>query len=511
MNRRCPGKNGIVPMSVSAPVVDERIGRAVRVLLAIAGATALLWLRDALPRPAEVQATLRSVETFADASADQVTLLRQQLDQARQPFTADRVAELRGRAEQFARLARARPLDADALEALRDALDAAGRGTSSLASLARPELIAALDRTLEQAADWANRLGPAGLRASQELDQATRGLETTAKGLVELTHAAQLDFQPLQVVHDALDHLDRGLQATRDALDPQAIHTLQDALNSARKVSDNAHAITRDLAARWIPLMGNPWRDRLTNAAQGLCEISASLDAMRTELDARARLVPRIHESLEAARVVVAQTRGSLAVALAQRERVEPLARALPDQAARIAKVLPKLTGEITDLLRQSHRLIELAEALQEGREPLRKAADGLPRIQAGLKGSSAVLIASARRLDDLLVHRDEFETAQDAWERLAADFAESLPDQSIQLRERLDLLESSLTQTHISLEHLRRVTPATLNSADAFLQRLGWILLGCAGLLSSEALRQLVLIGRATRTRYARPVEPTA
>jgi DNA repair ATPase RecN len=151
---------------------------------------------------------------------------------------------------------------------------------------------------------------------------------------------------------------------------------------------------------------------------------------------------------------------------LNQRDKIDGVLRDVPLRTARLAESLPKLTGDLTKLLRETKHLKSVAEALAQIRESLDAAADKWPGVKLALEHTAKILKASADRLDHIVKNRAEYEASVKQSTELAETFSRAVPlitDQvSIQLAEQ----EKSLRDLELSLDEAGETIPAFRQSS---------------------------------------------
>jgi hypothetical protein len=168
---------------------------------------------------------------------------------------------------------------------------------------------------------------------------------------------------------------------------------------------------------------------------------------------------------------VVSSTRQALATALKQQEKVEPLLKDVPREAARLAEDLPRLGSELAKVLRETARLKEVGALLREAQKGVDAAAARWPELRQNLGKSAVILRAARKQLRDALADTKQIEAAMRQTLDLTRLFAAALPLLTEQLEEGLRQQEHSLAELGDSLDEVTRALPPAAASAGRLLQ----------------------------------------
>ncbi len=205
--------------------------------------------------------------------------------------------------------------------------------------------------------------------------------------------------------------------------------------------------------------------------AEGLRRVSRGAAAARTELDSLGVDLPKLQESLKESRTVAKTTWDALGTALRQQDQAEELLKDAPEHAARLADELPKLSSDLSKVLRDTKRLRETSGLLREAQQGLETAAARWPALRKTLSDSARLLRATQGQMQNALAHHDDYDKAMNQTILLARTFSAALPLMTEQLEDQLREQEDSLQSLGDSIDRTTAVLPAWDRTASRALE----------------------------------------
>src|SRR5262249_34213968 len=194
--------------------------------------------------------------------------------------------------------------------------------------------------------------------------------------------------------------------------------------------------------------------------AEGMRKAALGAVAAGKEMDQLAMDLPEIRDSLLESCHLVDKVRDALALALESQDKIEPLLKEVPNHAARLAEDLPKLSTDLSRMLRDTQRLKEVATALLQAQKGIDAAVAGWPELRTTLSRLAVVLRATHNQLDQAMQHRHEYEAAMQQTVQVADTFATLLPLITDQLDGRLGEEERTLTELADGLDEVGAALP---------------------------------------------------
>src|SRR5262249_37145123 len=220
--------------------------------------------------------------------------------------------------------------------------------------------------------------------------------------------------------------------------------------------------------------------------AEGMRKAAAGAKAANQEMNSLAQDLPKLRASLDDSRQIVEKTRAALATALKQQDKLEPLLKDMPAQAARLAEELPRLGGDLARILRDTNRLKEVAAGLRQAQKGIDTAVARWPEVRTTLGRMATLLGATRDQLDQALNHRSEYEAALQQTVLVGETFTAMLPLFTEQIDGRLDEEEQALGELGQSLEEVQAALPVYEQAARNVLQTgrwLAWLVAAIVGL----------------------------
>ncbi len=466
-------------------------------ILEFAIAAVLVSLGWQLPRTAEVEESFDRADQVTRRAGDQVRLSRQQLHALRRPQVQQLADRLRKQTHVVTRDLRARAIDYEKVAAMRDALGKAADGLDRSAKGVEAVPVAELRDGLGDLASYLDRgVVPTAEKSADDLDQSVKGLHDDARHLEELLRTATPDLKTAREVHDSLARFGEGLERMRASLQLRRLARMREGFRGLETaLSTGAGQVERvagytypDVQMRGLrpQVSMKPFWPEGGEIAQGLRKAADGVSAAGKELDDMSADLPKMLESLDESRKLVDRTRESLAVALRQQEKLEPVLKAMPDRAAHLAVTLPRLGEDLARLLRGTSRLRDLARLLRNTQKVLDLAVIHAPELRDGLVRSADLLRSTRDQLDQVVQNRQQYEAAMSESIRLAETLSTLLPLLAQQLSTHLEEqdrglgdLEKSIDEVSVALPAYEKTTVCLLDTGRI----LAWLVALTVGL----------------------------
>ncbi|HJT78221.1 MAG TPA: hypothetical protein VJ739_13540 [Gemmataceae bacterium] len=466
-------------------------------LLELAVAAVLVGFNAQLPSPAEVQSNFAAAEQVTAHTGRQVRLLRDQVHEWRRPEMDDLARRLQGQMRQVTRTLRAQNLDFDTVRTMSDSLGDVADGLGSLADALDADSVRKLGDGLGTAADYLDKkVAPAAGQAADRLEKSTDALRADAATLAGLLRDAPLDLKAVREIQDGLARFSDGLDRVNAALKLQKFDTMREGVQGLESALDDGAGQVERLSGYTYPVVSLsgikpvvtqkqfwPEGDKI---AGGLRKAAEGVHAAGKEMDDLATQLPKLRESLEESRKVADRSREALASALRQQDKVEPLLKNVPEQAARLADELPRLGSDLARILRDTEKLEDLAASLRQAQKGIDAAVARWPELRKTLARSATLLHAAQGQLHNVAEHRAEYEQALNETIALTDEFADRLPQFTHNLDTQLRDEEQSFDDLGKSIDTVQAAIP-TYGVTTARLVRtaslLLWLVAAVAGL----------------------------
>jgi ABC-type transporter Mla subunit MlaD len=454
----------------------------------VAGMLVTLGLQ--LPSRAAVGDSFRHAERVTDRAGSQVRLLHRQVTGLRRLELQQLAERLRKQSKLVTQTLRNRSIDYDTVQAMRDALGEVSKGLGGVADTLDPASLGRLSAGLGETADYLDgRVVPTAQKAAEHLEESTAALRRDAQRLAALLKAAPPDLQAMREVHTSLGKFREGIDRMNAGLKLQRIDTVRDGFQGLEtSLSTGAEQVERLSRYSYPAMTVNGLKVNVTQRqfwpegdkiAEGMRKAANGVTAAQKEVDDWAADVPRLRESLAESGKMIDRLREALGVALAQQDKLEPVLKDAPANAARMAEELPKLGGDLALILRDTRRLKEVAAALRQAQKGLDDAAARWPETRRTLRQLATVLGSTRDQLDEALQHRAEYEAALQQTTQVADLLAVTLPTFTEQLDATLDEEEQALQDLSRSLEEARDALPVYERTASNVTQTgrlLAWL-----------------------------------
>jgi chromosome segregation ATPase len=387
-------------------------------------------------------------------------------------------------------------LDYGTVKTLSDALGDAANGLDGLSATLDPKSMDEFGRGLKSAADFLEKqVGPAAAKAADDLDQTTENLRKDAKRLSALLRAAPPDLKAAREIHESLSTFDQGLERIKQLLKVQRIDTMREGFKGLEQSLNTGAEQVERLAGYTYPVVTFnglkpvveqrafwPEGDRI---AGGMRKAAKGATAATEELDLLAKDLPKLQQSLDESRKAAGTTRDALATALKQQDKLEALLKNVPEHASRLAEQLPKLSSDLSKILRDTSHLKEIGLLLRHTEKGVHSAVESWPELRKNLSRSSTLLRTTQAQLKHVLTHRAEYESSLEQTLLLSRTFSAALPLLTEQLEMELDDQEQALTNLDDSINDVRDALPACAKSASRILQTTRLLLLMMAAIFA--------------------------
>jgi uncharacterized phage infection (PIP) family protein YhgE len=450
-------------------------------VLELAVAAVLLSFGWQLPGTADVEQSFGAVEHVTERTGRQVRLLRDQVHDLRRPEMEEVAGRLQTQMRKVTRTLRAQGLDFDTVKTMRDSLGDVAAGLGSLADTLDPDGLGRLGDGLGTTADYLDKVVPAAARAADRLDASTEALRADAASLAALLRETPLDLKAAREIHDGLARFSDGLDRMGSALKLQKFDTMRDGVKGLESALSRGADQVDHLAGYSYPVITivgikpvvnqKPFWPEGGKIAGDLRKAAEGVSAAGKEMDGLAAELPRLRESLEESRKVADRSREALALALKQQDKVEPLLKKVPEQAAGLAEELPKLGADLARVLRDTEKLKDLAASLRQARKGIDGAVARWPELRKTLTRSAALLKAAQQQLGNVVEHRAEYEQALNETIALTEEFADRLPQFTHHLDGQLRDEEQSFDDLGRSIDEVSAALPAYARTASRLVQ----------------------------------------
>jgi ABC-type transporter Mla subunit MlaD len=390
--------------------------------------------------------------------------------------------------------------DGTDLRPLRDALHALAEGLTALAAALDATAVKQLGNGLGEAADYLDKqLTPAAEDAARQLEETSELLRTDSLRLAELLRAAPLDFDVIQQVHDAMGRFATGTEALARILELPRLGEIRKGIQGLETALNTGGQQVEGLAAYYYPVVYfEGWRPRVREQlfwpsggkiASGMYHAAAGVKAADKELETLGTQLPKVRAGLEGSKQILERSRDTLATVLKHRHLIEPLVKSLPEAAARLAEDLPKLTKQLSDTLRDTRRLKEVAAGLRASQGQLERSVAAWPEVRRALVKTAEALRTNRDQLDKIIAGAalkadagragGTVEPTLTAHHPVGAGVAEP----------------GNLAVPRHSFEQFAEAQALQNTAVDRYLEAVRWTLLACAAVLGLLGSSQLVWV----------------
>jgi DNA repair ATPase RecN len=462
-------------------------------LLELAVAGVLLAFGWQLPRQSDVDHTFQRAETVTQRTSNQVRLFRQQVHDLRRPELQDLSRQLQAESRTVTSTLKSQTVDFDRLATVSDAMGDVANGLDGFGEALDGDNLGKVAQGFGATASYLDeQVAPTAGKAADRLDASTAALRADAKKLSELLRQAPPDLKVTREIHDSLERFGEGLEKMQDLLKGQRLTSMRDGFKGLEtSLTTGAEQVER-LAGYHYPIVTVrglrpdveqrkfwPEGDKI---ADGMRKAAAGAKAAEEEMAALESDLPKLRASLDESRKMAARTREALATALKQQDKVEALLRDVPEHSARLADELPKLTGDLTRVLRETERLKDVATMLRGAQKGVETAVARWPALKTDLGKAATLLRSTQGQLRQALERRQEYESALRQSIVLAESFATLLPVYLESLDRQLQEQEQGLDELGRGLDDVSAVMPEYARATNGLVgtaRLLAWLVAG--------------------------------
>ena len=456
-------------------------------LLEFALAAVLLVFGCQLPPESEIDDTFSKAEHATQKSSGQIKNLRDQVRDLRRPELYDMALQLQAQSKTVTVTLKSQNIDFDQARTVSTSLGDVANGLEGFGEALDGDNIKKIGDGFGATADFLDlQVAPAAGRAADSLDRSTEALRDDAKKLSELLRQAPPDLKATREVHDSLVRFAEGLDRMHALLNAERIGTMREGFKGLdTSLSTGADQVDR-LAGYHYPVVTmrglKPeveqrkfWPDG-EKIAEGMRKAAAGSKAADEEMSALEKDLPKLRASLEESKKVADKTREALALALTQQDKVEVLLRSVPETTARLADELPRLTAELSRVLRETQKLKDVAKSLRMAQKGVEVAVAKWPDLRTSLARSASLLKMMRQQLDAALDRRQEYEAALKQSIVLADTFATLLPSYVESLDLKLQQQEQGLDDLGKSLDEVGSTIPVYARMTHTMLRTARWL-----------------------------------
>jgi uncharacterized phage infection (PIP) family protein YhgE len=464
-------------------------------ILEAAVAVVLLGFAWYLPGPSDVHDKVARVEKVSKQSSSQVAHLRSQVQalRARQPSVRRLAQDLDAHTKEITNNLKAQQVDYATVLTVSNSLGDAAKGLDGLAQTLDPKDVKQLGDGFGATADFLDRVAPSADQTATDLEKAVALLQADALRLAALLREAPLDLKAARELNESLakfsDNL-KHMSETAKLEDVDAMRAGFDGLETS--LSTGADQVAR-LSGYTYPVVtfygmrpqidARPFWPDGEQIAEGMRKAAKGASAAKKEMTRMREDLPRVKESLDDSRKVIDKTREALAQALKQQEIVEPLLKDVPEHAARLAEELPKLGTDLAKMLRDTHRLKDIAAMLRVTQKRFDATLEKWPEIRTNLGRSAELLRAMQAQMKNAVDHRSEYESSLEQTLIVIRTFASVLPLLTEELESELQEQERSLDNLGTSIDDLGAALPACEQTATRILTMIKLLMVLVAGI----------------------------
>jgi methyl-accepting chemotaxis protein len=466
-------------------------------LLETAVATVLVCFGFQLPSTPEVEQNFERVEKVTAHTGSQVRLLRQQVHDLRRPEVQQLAQDLKSQTQQVTKSLNGQKIDFDQVQVVSTALGDVAEGLDGFSETLDADSVNKVGDGLNATADFLDaKVAPSADKAADELDKATAALDADARHLAELLRKAPPDLKAAKEIHDGLVRFSDGLDQLGKRMQPQRLETMREGFRGLEtSLTTGAEQVERLSGYSYPVVTINGFKPRVEQRrfwpegdkiAEGMRKAAEGVRAAGKELDDMAGDLPKLQASLDESRKIADKTREALAGALKDQDKLEALLRDVPDRSARLAEQLPKMTAELSKVLRETKNLKEVAALLRQAQKGIDMAVSHWPELRKTMAQSATLLRDTQRRLQETLEHRKEYEAALKQTIVLTEAFTTLLPLFTQQLDAQMREQERSLDDLGQSIDEVGESLPPTMQSTVQLMRTarlLVWLVAGIVGL----------------------------
>jgi methyl-accepting chemotaxis protein len=466
-------------------------------LLETAVAAVLVSFGFQLPSTPEVEQNFDRVEKVTAHTGSQVRLLREQVHDLRRPEVQQLAGDLKTQTRLVTTTLKDQKVDFDQVQVVSNALGDVAQGLDGFSETLDADAVAKVGQGLNTTADFLDiKVAPGADKVADELDKATAALDADAKRLAELLRKAPPDLKAAKEIHDGLARFSDGLDQMGKRLQPQRLEKMREGFHGLEtSLTTGAEQVERLSGYSYPSVTIAGFKPRVEQhrfwpegdkVAAGMRKAADGVKAAGQELDDISDDLPKLQASIDEGRKIADKTRAALAAALKDQDKLEALLRDVPEHSAQFAEQLPKMTAELSKLLRETKHLKEVAALLRQAQKGIDMAATHWPELRKTLAQSATLLRETQRQLQQTLDHRKEYEAALKQTIVLTEAFATLLPLFTQQLDTQLREQEKGLDDLSKSIDEVGESLPPTMQSTVQLMHTarlLVWLVAGIVGL----------------------------
>jgi uncharacterized phage infection (PIP) family protein YhgE len=440
-----------------------------------------------VPGPKEVDQSFERVATVTQQTSRQVRLLKEQVRDLRRPEVQEMAKQLRTQTQTVTQVLKAQKVDFDQVRVVSEALGEVASGMDGWAATLDAEKVGKLGQGLGVTADYLERrVAPAADKAADHLETATTELQADARQLSALLKETTPDLKAAREIYDSLGRFSEGLDKLGDTLDPKRFGTMREGFRGLEtSLSVGAGQVEQLSEYTYPSITFNGLKPEVEQKkfwpegdeiAGGLRKAAEGVRAAGQEMDNVAAGLPRLKAALEESRKVTERTRSVLGKALEQQDQLEALLKDIPERFARLAEELPHLLAELTQILRDTQQLKEVAVLLRQAEKGIDNAVARWPELRQSMAQSATLLRTTQQHLQQTLEHRQEYEAALGRTVVLAESFSSLLPLFTQQMETHLRAQETALDDLGHSIDDVSEALPPCEQTATRLVQMAKWL-----------------------------------
>jgi hypothetical protein len=422
-----------------------------------------------------------------------VKLFRQQVHDLRRPELQELGQQMQTETKTVTTTMKAQNVDFDRLHRVGEAMGEVAKGVDGLNDTFDNEDIGKIGDGLGVAASYLDeQVSPTAGKAATRLEETTAGLSEDAKKLAELLRQAPPDLKAAREIYDGLVRFGDGLEKVQDLLKVERLGTMREGFQGLQSSLDSGAGQVDQLASYYYPVVTfNGWRPHIEDRkfwpegdkiADGLRKAANGAKAADEQLAALESDLPKLRDSLDEARKMTERTRGAMALAMKQQDKIEFLLKDIPERTAKMAEELPKLTADLTHILRETEKLKEVGTMLRQAQKAVNMAVSKWPEMKTNLSKASTLLRATQTQIEEAVARRKEYEAALSQSIVLADSFGTLLPIYLESLDRQLEQQELGLNDLGHGLDEVTTSIPAYAKATNGLVQTgrlLAWLVAG--------------------------------
>jgi uncharacterized phage infection (PIP) family protein YhgE len=481
----------------------------------------LVYFVCILPTTTEVQVAVGRMDSVTRQASGQIAGLSSKMDMVarRQPELRSLADQMRDQTRALTDLMEKHVVDYKSMQTVGEALGQVAEGMDSFADILKPDMVQSIGAGLLATADFLDKkVAVQAEQSAAQLEKSVALMKGDAEKLRALSKEVTLDFQAARDVYEAMGRFNQGLDLLRDTLKGDSLEAIREgfkgldgALNQGadqiERISSYTYPVVKFNGLQPMVEQKSFWpdggkiADDMRKAAKGTTAAGKELEALAE------KELPKIRAALEDSRKVAEKTHEALGQSLKNRDKLEPLIKSVPENAARLAEELPRLGNDLAKVLRDTGHLKEVAALLRQAEQGLGQTAKRWPDLQKNLARSATLLRETQKQLQAALGQRKDYDAGLKSTVVLVRSFSAAAPLFTDQLEVDLRDQERSLNNLRTSIDEVTHVLPEYGAGAARLLTTTRLLLSLVAGIF---ALHGIYLVG-STRADQAAAAIPKA